>query len=112
VLSRIYVIALVLLIAISSGFAQRPTTARAVAGASRLSLGAHDAVLSGIQFHYVVVGHGPLLVVQAPGWGIGSTYLQTGLIPIEKHFHVDYFMTCPEVEVPVDLLICRNKAVG
>ena len=55
-------------------------------GASRLSLGEHDTVLSGIRFHYVVVGHGPLLVVQAPGWGIGSTYLQTGLAPLEKHF--------------------------
>ena len=46
---------------------------------ARLSAGAHDVVLDGLSFHYVIAGHGPLLVVQAPGWGIGSTYLRKGL---------------------------------
>ena len=39
---------------------------------ARLSLGAHDVVLDGLSFHYEIAGHGPLLVVQAPGWGNGS----------------------------------------
>jgi pimeloyl-ACP methyl ester carboxylesterase len=91
VLSRKYVIALVLLTAVSFGFTQKPTTVRAVAWSSRLSLGEHDTVLSGIRFHYVVVGHGPFLVVQAPGWGIGSTYLRIGLAPLEKHFTLIFY---------------------
>jgi proline iminopeptidase len=45
----------------------------------RLSAGAHDVVLDRLSFHYVIAGHGPMLVVQAPGWGIGSTYLRNGL---------------------------------
>jgi len=67
----------------------RPVKAVAYyAGDTRLSTGAHDVVLDGLSFHYVVAGHGPLLVVQAPGWGIGSTYLRNGLVPLERHFKV------------------------
>ncbi len=30
---------------------------------ARLLAGAHDVVLDGLSFHYVIAGHGPLLVV-------------------------------------------------
>jgi proline iminopeptidase len=29
-------------------------------------------------------------VIQAPGWGIGSTYLRSGLLPLESHFTLLY----------------------
>lgn len=63
-------------------------TAVAYTEDERLLAGEHDAVLNGLSFHYVIAGHGPLLVVQAPGWGIGSTYLRNGLVPLERHFKV------------------------
>jgi proline iminopeptidase len=53
---------------------------------ARLTNGEHTVVLNGVRFHYVVEGQGPLLVVQAPGWGIGSTYLENGLAPLTKQF--------------------------
>jgi len=65
-----------------------PVTAAAYAEDKRLSTGAHDVVLDKLSFHYVIAGRGPLLVVQAPGWGIGSTYLRNGLVPLERHFKV------------------------
>lgn len=55
---------------------------------SPLSMGEHDAKVGGILIHYQVAGHGPVLVVQAPGWGIGTTYLARGLEPLQKHFTV------------------------
>jgi proline iminopeptidase len=54
-----------------------------------LAPGEHTALLDGnIRIHYAVQGHGPLLVVQAPAWGIGSSYLRNGLAPLGKHFTV------------------------
>jgi proline iminopeptidase len=53
---------------------------------ARLAAGDHVAFVNGLRFHYVVGGHGPLLVVQAPGWGIGSAYLENGLAPLREHF--------------------------
>jgi pimeloyl-ACP methyl ester carboxylesterase len=54
----------------------------------RLLPGEHDVLIDGLPFHYVVRGRGALLVVQAPGWGIGSAYLRNGLAPLEKQFTV------------------------
>jgi proline iminopeptidase len=62
-------------------------------GGSKLSLGEHVAVVDEIQFSYVVAGSGPLLIVQAPGWGIGSEYLRNGLAPLERHFTVVFYDT-------------------
>jgi proline iminopeptidase len=67
-------------------FSQFPTDAVAEALKARLANGEHIAVIGGLSFHYVVAGHGPLLVVQAPGWGIGSQYLENGLTPLKKEF--------------------------
>ena len=53
--------------------------------------GEHSADLAGIHFWYRVAGHGPLLLVQAPGWGVGSEYLQNGLAFLEKTFTVIYY---------------------
>lgn len=46
---------------------------------SRLALGDHTVKVGDLQFHYVVFGRGPFLVIQSPGWGIGSAYLANGL---------------------------------
>jgi pimeloyl-ACP methyl ester carboxylesterase len=64
------------------------TAAGPAVDAARLQQGEHDVTLNGLSFHYTVKGQGPLLVVQSPGWGIGSAYLRNGLAPLEKHFTV------------------------
>lgn len=58
------------------------------ADAAPLQSGEHDVTLKGLSFHYTVRGNGPLLVVQSPGWGIGSSYLRNGLAPLERDFTV------------------------
>lgn len=58
------------------------------APSSPLTVGEHNARMGGLLIHYQVAGHGPALVVQAPGWGIGTTYLARGLEPLQKHFTV------------------------
>lgn len=59
----------------------------------KLAPGEHTADVGGIQFWYRVAGKGPLLVVQSPGWGVGSEYLQNGLAVLEKDFTVVYYDT-------------------
>jgi len=59
----------------------------------KLAVGEHSADLAGIHFWYRVAGHGPALVVQAPGWGVGSEYLRNGLAQLEKDFTVIYYDT-------------------
>jgi pimeloyl-ACP methyl ester carboxylesterase len=49
--------------------------------------------LDGIRFVYFVVGKGPLLVVQCPGWGIGSEYLRNGLAPLANRFTLLFYDT-------------------
>ena len=44
--------------------------------------GQYIAELNGVELAYTVIGKGPPLVVVAPGWGIGSHYLQRGLMPL------------------------------
>ncbi len=89
---RRYVIALVLLIVPHTGFSeQQSSTKRSIPKTARLTPGEHSAEINGLRFHYFLAGHGPLLVVQAPGWGIGSTYLQNGLVPLEKHFTLLFY---------------------
>jgi pimeloyl-ACP methyl ester carboxylesterase len=58
---------------------------------SQLVPGEHSAEINGLKFRYVVAGRGPLLVVQAPGSGIGSSYLQNGLAPLEKNFTLLFY---------------------
>lgn len=59
----------------------------------RLATGERSAYVNGVKFWYAVRGAGPLLVVQAPGWGIGSEYLQNGLAPLESHFRLLFYDT-------------------
>lgn len=68
--------------ALSAALAVGMSANAAAVGAS-LSPGEHEVVIDGTRIHYEVAGHGPLLVVQAPGWGIGSSYLRKGLKPLE-----------------------------
>jgi proline iminopeptidase len=60
---------------------------------ARLATGEHSARVNGVKFWYAVRGAGPLLIVQAPGWGIGSEYLQNGLAPLEVHFTLVFYDT-------------------
>jgi pimeloyl-ACP methyl ester carboxylesterase len=59
----------------------------------KLAVGSHQAKLADVSLHYVVAGHGHLVFVTSPGWGIGSLYLQRGLAPLEKTFTVVYLDT-------------------
>jgi len=65
--------------------------AQAVKLEDRLATGDHSANVNGVKFWYAVRGAGPLLIVQAPGWGIGSEYLQNGLAPLEAHFTLVFY---------------------
>lgn len=47
-----------------------------------------DATLT---LSYVIRGTGPLLVVQCPGWGIGSKYLLRTMAPLEQHYTLLHF---------------------
>ena len=58
----------------------------AIAQDSKMTTGPHDAQLADIRLHYLVAGHGPLVFVTSPGWGLGSLYLQKGLSPLEEQF--------------------------
>ena len=55
--------------------------------------GEHHAELAGVKFWYSVAGTGPVLVIQAPGWGVGSEYLRNGLAPLGQHFTLVYYDT-------------------
>lgn len=56
----------------------------------RLTIGVHKCKCPGITLTYTVKGLGPLVVIQAAGWGISSRYLQIGLQPLESHFTLLY----------------------
>ena len=58
--------------------------------ASLLAPGEHYASILDVNIWYKVAGHGPLLIVMSPQWGIGSTYLQNGIFPLEQYFTVVY----------------------
>lgn len=59
----------------------------------RLAPGGHQVELNGVRFWYTVAGSGPVLIIQAPGWGIGSTYLQNGLAPLTRNFKTIFYDT-------------------
>ncbi|KAL2846925.1 Alpha/Beta hydrolase protein [Aspergillus pseudoustus] len=46
---------------------------------------------NGITFHYLIRGHGPLLVVQSVGWGPSMHLYSNSLNPLEDRFTVLYF---------------------
>jgi proline iminopeptidase len=51
-----------------------------------LTPGHHMAPINDLQLGYTVAGKGPLLFIVAPGWGIGSTYLQRGMAALSANF--------------------------
>ena len=55
--------------------------------------GEHFADVNGVRLSYVVQGKGPIVVVQAPGWGVGSAYLRNGLQPLTDNFTVLFYDT-------------------
>src|SRR6185312_13443459 len=48
--------------------------------------GQYVAELNDVELGYTIIGKGPPLLVVAPGWGIGSHYLQRGLAPLAVRF--------------------------
>jgi proline iminopeptidase len=58
-----------------------------------LASGAHVAQVNGVRISYFVAGTGPLMIVQAPGWGLGSQYLRQGLMPMERYFTLVFYDT-------------------
>ena len=61
-------------------FALTPDSAFGSGSESKLTVGPHDAQLADVRLHYVVAGHGPLVLVTSPGWGSGSLYLQRAIL--------------------------------
>lgn len=74
-------------------FALIPHSAFGGGSDSKLTIGPHDAQLADVRLHYVVAGHGPLVLVSSPGWGYGSLYLQRGLTPLQERFTLLYIDT-------------------
>jgi pimeloyl-ACP methyl ester carboxylesterase len=56
-----------------------------------LSPGEHFATVNGVRLWYRVAGHGPVLIIQAPGWGPASPLLQRYLAPLERSFTMVYY---------------------
>lgn len=69
------------------------TTPTEAADDGGLSQGTHSVVIDNLRFVYFVSGTGPLVVVQAPGWGIGSDYLRNGWAPLERQFTMIFYDT-------------------
>lgn len=57
----------------------------------RLRNGQHVARVNGLDLSYRVAGAGPVLVVQAPGWGVGAVPYEPTFGPFEAHFTVVYY---------------------
>lgn len=53
--------------------------------------GEHRANVNGTTLRYRVVGQGPVLVIQSPGWGIGSAPYEGMLGPLEASFTLVHY---------------------
>lgn len=58
---------------------------------STLATGERTVHVNGVELWYRVAGNGPALVVQAPGWGIGSGFYQQTLQALERECTVVYY---------------------
>ena len=77
-----------------------------------LSPGPHSFSTGYNRLTYTVFGTGPTLVIcQAPGWGIGSTYLSNGLAPLHDEFKMLYFNPrgTPPSSRPVDAMAMSSE---
>jgi proline iminopeptidase len=73
--------------------AEAPAASAIEAPEQRLAPGSHAVQLDpddGLILRYTVAGSGPVVVAQAPGWGIGAGYLRNGLTVLESHFTMVY----------------------
>lgn len=72
---------------------------------SVLAPGERTVHLNGVELWYRVAGRGPALVVQAPGWGIGSGVYQQTMQALERTCTVVYYDTraSGRSQVPSDL---------
>jgi len=58
-----------------------------------LKPGIHTTRINGLSLRYAIQGTGPTLLVQSPGWGLGSSIYSQTLTPLEKDFRVIYYDT-------------------
>lgn len=56
-----------------------------------ISHGEHTLDILGRRLRYKVAGNGPVLMVQAPGWGIGYGLYEDGLARLERGFTVVHY---------------------
>lgn len=56
-----------------------------------LRIGEHTARVNGLTLRYRVAGAGPVLVVQAPGWGVGAAPYEPTFGRFEERFTVVYY---------------------
>lgn len=49
-----------------------------------ISPGEYFAEINGVKLAFHVIGQGPPLIVVAPGWGVGSSYLRRGWLPLTR----------------------------
>jgi proline iminopeptidase len=55
-----------------------------------ISPGEHIFNKNGLKLWYKVVGSGPVLMVQPPGWGVGAGLYEHAFGPLESHFTLIY----------------------
>jgi len=55
--------------------------------------GEHTLQVDGLELWYRVIGEGPVLVVQPPGWGIGAEVYEQTFKPLERDFTLVYYDT-------------------
>jgi proline iminopeptidase len=48
----------------------------------------HTVAVNGVDLHFRTLGEGPALFLLAPGWGVGSRYLQRAFSSLAKHLRL------------------------
>ena len=54
---------------------------------SKSAVGSHEAPLPDVHLQHVVAGHGPLLLVTSPGWGLAHFIFREGLLGWKNGSH-------------------------
>lgn len=57
---------------------------------THLRPGEYIATLNGVKLRYKIAGRGPVLMVQPPGWGVGSGLYERSFGPLEEDFTLVY----------------------
>ena len=74
---------------------------------SKSAVGSHQAPLADVHLHYVVAGHGPLLLVTSPGWGLAHFIFREGLLRWKNGSHS--FISTREVAAVLPVRRTANR---